>query len=250
MQEGPSWYWQEYPTQIQIEYFNIVQEVDAVFCHNECDKRYYEELTKKPVYIMPTFINLTFINNLPKASKQDDIIMIGGNAGNWYNGVSSLLAVKDCEKIKTVCFPTMGRKLENEEILMSVISKKDIRYLPYIGWDKFTSTLSQFKYAIHLMPTPAAGSFHLQCAAVDVPCIGNKAVDTQRICFPDLSIDPYDIKKAKELIEKLTNNKDFYNKVVATARKNREQFSASVCAAQVKKNLKEIINDRGTKRTD
>ena len=65
------------------------------------------------------------------------------------------------------------------------------------------SALSTFKYAVHLMPTIAAGTFSLNCAYFGIPCIGNKKVDTQRLCHPELSVDVEDVEKARTLAKML-----------------------------------------------
>ena len=77
-------------------------------------------------------------------------------------------------------------------------------------WSEWIIKLSKFKYAIHLNPNSIGGTFYLNCAYLGIPCIGNINANTQRICFPDLSVEPNDIKKAKQLMEKLRNDKDFY----------------------------------------
>ena len=71
--------------------------------------------------------------------------------------------------------------------------------------------LSTFKYAVHLMPTVAAGTFSLNCAYFGIPCIGNELVDTQRLCHPDLSVNVEDVEKARILANKLKEDKEFYN---------------------------------------
>ena len=72
------------------------------------------------------------------------------------------------------------------------------------------NVLSTFKYAVHLMPTVAAGTFSLNCAYFGIPCIGNIKVDTQRFCHPDLSVAVDDVSKARTLAHRLQNDSDFY----------------------------------------
>jgi hypothetical protein len=72
--------------------------------------------------------------------------------------------------------------------------------------------LSKFKYAVHLMPTVAAGTFSLNCAYFGIPCIGNEKVDTQSVCHPLLSVDVDDIYAARNLAKKLKEDKDFYER--------------------------------------
>jgi len=60
------------------------------------------------------------------------------------------------------------------------------------------------------MPTIAAGTFSLNCAYFGIPCIGNREVDTQKLCHPNLSVNINDIQYAVELAKKLKEDQNFY----------------------------------------
>ena len=98
----------------------------------------------------------------------------------------------------------MGRKIEGEEQM------ENLDHLPYMNWVEWIHTLSQFKYAVHLMRTHAAGTFALNCAYLGIPCIGYKGLDTQELCHPDLTIEIGNLKGAKNLVKELRNNQEFY----------------------------------------
>ena len=70
------------------------------------------------------------------------------------------------------------------------------------------------------MPTVAAGTFGLNCAYFGIPCIGNKQVDTQNICHPDLAVDVHDLEQARLLAKKLIEDKDFYTHCSKVAQDN------------------------------
>ena len=78
--------------------------------------------------------------------------------------------------------------------------------------------LSQFKYAVHLMPVQAAGTFALNCAYYGIPCIGYKGLDTQQICHSKLSVNIGDIKGAAYLAKKLKSDELFYKSVSKEAK--------------------------------
>jgi hypothetical protein len=84
--------------------------------------------------------------------------------------------------------------------------------------------LSTFKYAIHLMPTVAAGTFSLNCAYFGIPCIGNQRVDTQRLCHPALSVDVNDLESARKLAIRLRDDHDFYDECSKTALENYKKY--------------------------
>ena len=49
MQEGPHWYFQDYPLDQQIWFFNTLQEMDWLYVHNKMDISYFKGLTGKNV---------------------------------------------------------------------------------------------------------------------------------------------------------------------------------------------------------
>ena len=70
------------------------------------------------------------------------------------------------------------------------------------------------------MRTHAAGTFALNCAYLGIPCIGYKGLDTQEICHPELTVNIGDLGKAKELVKKLENDKEFYKMCSESSRLN------------------------------
>jgi len=52
MQEGPHWYFQDYTIENQFNYYNLLMEVDWVYCHNQSDVNYYKGLGCKDVRVM------------------------------------------------------------------------------------------------------------------------------------------------------------------------------------------------------
>ena len=203
MQEGPSWYFQSLPLNQSFWFFNIMINADFALAHNDKDKRYYEGLLEKKCFINPTLmIEDPISNNLLTTIDNRKGTIIGGNLVRWYGGFNSLIVANESgEKIYA---PQMGR-MEKDEI-----SLEEINHLPYMQWNEWITKLSQFKYAVHLNPNTIGGTFHLNCAYLGIPCIGNIDTNTQKLCFPDLSIEPNDIKKGKELVKKLRKNKEFY----------------------------------------
>ena len=200
MQEGPHWYFQDYPLDQQIWYYNTLQEMDFLFVHNEIDKKYYEGLIGKPCKLMPCLMIEDLIKNLPQVERTG--AMIGGNFCQWYGGFDSYIVAQEFEC--PISAPSMGRKIEGEEQMVN------LTHLPYMSWVDWITRLNNFKYGVHLMRTHAAGTFALNCAYLGIPCIGYKGLDTQMLCHPDLTIEFGDISKAKNLAKKLRNDEEFY----------------------------------------
>lgn len=202
MQEGPHWYFQDYSLHHQIWIYNILMEMDFIFCHNEIDKKYFSGLTEKECYVLQSLMieDTIKINNDKK-----DAVMIGGNFCSWYSGFDSYIVASELNV--PIYIPSMGRKIDNEEQM------ENLNHLPYMNWTDWIYTLSSFKYGIHLMRTHAAGTFALNCAYLGIPCVGYSGLDTQEKCHRFTTVDTLgDLMQAKEIINKLKNDEDFYKK--------------------------------------
>jgi len=204
MQEGPHWYFQDYPLHQQIWFYNILMEMDVIFAHNQIDVEYYKGLTEKEnVFQNKSLMIEDKIEPHIINTDARDSVIIGGNMVRWYGGFDSYMVAQEFDE--DIFAPSMGRKIENEEQM------ENLTHLPYMNWNDWINNLSRFKYGVHLMTTHAAGTFALNCAYHGIPCIGHEGLDTQELCFPHLSVDMGDVKKAKQLAVRLKTDKSFYD---------------------------------------
>jgi len=203
MQEANQTYWQNGSVHEQIMYINFLHDCDMIFCHNEMDKKYYSGLI--PGKRVEVLQSLMIEEALPKLlTKPEDRsgCMIGGNWTEWYSGQDSFFIAQEFEgKIHA---PSMGRKHSEEGNI------EEITYLPYLNWTQWIEELSKRKYGVHLMRTYAAGTFALNCARLGIPCIGWDFMDTQTLCFPQLSFKEGDMVSARKAAANLRDNRMFY----------------------------------------
>lgn len=198
MQEGPNWFWQDYPLEQQVWYFNTLTQADIIYTHNKADQKYYQGLTTHPdVRVMPSLMIEDAIGELPSIERNN--VMIGGNFVSWYGGFDSMII---SQELGDVYSPAMGRKQPGEEQL--------VNQLPYMSWKEWIHKLNEFKYGVHLMRTHAAGTFALNCAYLGIPCIGYKGLDTQEICHPETTVELGDLQKARNIAKELRTNEKFY----------------------------------------
>lgn len=225
MQEGPFWFYQDYPLQNQIHYYNNLVEADIIFAHNEQDAKYYRGLTNhSDVRVLQSLMISDAVGELPTEDRSG--IMIGGNMVSWYGGFDSfMLANSVTDEIYS---PQMGRKQLGE-------SELGITQLPYLQWNEWIKELNKRKLGIHMMRTHAAGTFALNCSYLGIPCIGYEELDTQRILHPNLSVENGDLETARKLVNKLWNDLDFYeeNRILT-----KELYNKHYTDAVFKKNFK------------
>ena len=138
--------------------------------------------------------------------KQEDKTLIGGNFCRWYGGFQSYIVAQEFGN--EIWTQSSHAKQENEENVYG------LNHLERLSWIEWVRALGNYRYAVHLMPTVAAGTFSLNCAYTGVPCIGNKLMDTQKLCFPELSVDVDDVHGARKLAKKLKSDEQFYEAIV------------------------------------
>ena len=206
MQEGPNWYFQDYSIEQQIWYYNTLVGADFLLCHNESDIPYYEGLTGKRVYNMPSLMT---VDNLKKSDKKYQQAIIGGNFVSWYGSFDSYIVAQEFNV--PIYAPHMGRMPAEE------IQFEELKHLPYLDWTDWIETLSEFRYGVHLMRIQAAGTFAMNCAYLGIPCIGYKGLDTQEILHPKLAVAVGDLKTAKELARKLRDDETFYHQCASAS---------------------------------
>ena len=232
MQEGPNWLFNDYSVIEQFKYYGCLSTCDGIFVHNDIDKKFYEGITygSKKVHVMRSVMVEDSLKDI-KNEKEDKTI-IGGNFSRWYGGFQSFM---------------VGRIFGNDIYAQTSHSKRSdeqyvggLNHLPRLSWVDWMKEISTFKYAVHLMPTIAAGTFSLNCAYFGIPCIGNKDVDTQNILHPLLSVDINDIDEAVKLATKLKEDEDFYKLCSDTSKRiYKEKYIEKVW----KKNMVRLLQD-------
>lgn len=217
IQEGPHWLWNDYEIIDQIGFYNFVSMCDGVYAHNEYDTKYYTGLFPHlTVKIIPTLMVEELLKHV--VPQPEDKVIIGGNFARWYGGFESYIVASEFNC--PIWAQNSHAKREHEEQM------ENLNHLPRLLWFDWMKELSTFKYGVHLMPTVAAGTFSLNCAYFGIPTIGNINVDTQRICHPLLSVDVHDVKKARQLANKLHNDSMFYAECSGVAREEyKKHFS-------------------------
>lgn len=227
VQEGPHWWWNDYEVVDQINFYNMLAKVDKIFAHNFSDLNYYAGLfPNKDISLIPTLMIEYSIKDIEW--KPEDKAIIGGNFARWYGGFESYLVAQEFR------VPTWGQTSHARRDSEGQL----VQHLPRVMWTDWIKQLSTFKYAIHLMPTVAAGTFSLNCSYLGIPCIGNALVDTQDRCQPDLAVEVQDVMVARNLAKKLVEDKGFYEHCSKTARENyRKYYDLEVWKEQMKLRL-------------
>ena len=209
VQEGPHWLWNDYEIEDQVNLYNLVSMCDGIFAHNQSDVRYYRGLFPDvEVQTIPTLLIESLLESIAPAPENK--VIIGGNFARWYGGFESYIVASEFDM--PIWAQSSHARRENEQLM------DNLTHLPRLNWIDWMKELSTFKYAVHLMPTVAAGTFSLNCAYFGIPTIGNIDVDTQRLCHPLLSVNVDDVETARGMARRLHDDAGFYNECSAMSK--------------------------------
>lgn len=229
VQEGPHWMFNELEIADQIHFYNMLASVDAIFAHNFSDLKYYTGLVPNtPVYTIPTLMIEDSIKDIEW--KPEDKVIIGGNFARWYGGFESYITAQEFK------VPIWGQTSH----AMKEYEDQLVQHLPRVMWTDWIKQLSTFKYAVHLMPTIAAGTFTLNCSYLGIPCIGNIEVDTQWRCQPELAVEVNDTLGARELAKRLVEDKEFYKQCSEEAKR---LYNENYSIEEWKRHMSKILNE-------
>jgi hypothetical protein len=229
VQEGPHWMFNELEVADQIYFYNMLASVDAIFAHNYSDLRYYAGMfPNTPIHIIPTLMIEDSIKDVEW--KPEEKVIVGGNFARWYGGFESFIVAQEFQL--PIWGQTSHAKKDNEG--------QFVHHLPRVMWTDWIKQLSTFKYAVHLMPTVAAGTFILNCSYLGIPCIGNTDVDTQWKCQPELAVDVDDILGARELAKRLVEDKDFYQRCSEDA---KHFYKSNYSLEEWQRQMTNILNE-------
>lgn len=203
VQEGPSDFFNDYDMPTQFNFYNQLSECDILFAHNKCDIDFYKGLfPQTKIRVIPS---LMFPPPTTEPTIKSDKTMIGGNFCKWYGGFQSYVVAStfNCP----ISVPSMHCKRKGEE------GVPNLTHLPYMTWIEWMYVLSNYKYAVHLMPTVAAGTFSMNCLSGDTDIITIDGIKN----IKDINIGDYVISK------NMTNGESEWKKVINTIKSPKQK---------------------------
>jgi len=172
--------------------------------------------------------------------EHDEFTVLTGGYFNSRCGFASISALLAAAEVDKVISPTLPGGFKELEITNEVLPD-NIELLHTIPQNNFwEDILPRVDVLLHLGNDPATGRLTADCAAAGIPGIGI-STQYQNICFPELLIpNVYSIEKARYLLCKLRDDKNFYNEIAISGR--QRLINSNVIQLH---NMKNILNRLG-----
>lgn len=210
IQEGETTYWSNKLVSTQVWIYNQFALSDRIYTQNEYDKKFLKGLFYNiPIHIIRSVLDESVLeknNFLPKSNKA----IIPGPCMFEYLGFSNNVIFQTLEI--DVDVPPMGSsRMPKDSYNME--NNININYLQYKGWKEWMENLSQYRYGMFMVGHIGAATFPLNCGYFGIPCVGDNRADTQKLIYPDLSVDYLDYHSSLSILKKLKEDPIFYSEI-------------------------------------
>tara|TARA_B110000211_G_scaffold231640_1_gene293573 strand:- start:380 stop:1342 length:963 start_codon:yes stop_codon:yes gene_type:complete len=210
IQEGETTWWSSNSTHTQIWIYNQFSQSDRIYTQNTYDQKYLRGLfPDREIFIIRSVMDPSILKTISPLPKQNKAI-IAGPFTNEYLGFNSNLIFQFCGI--PVDIPPMGQSRMPKDS-WDLSDSVGANYLDYKMWEEWMVNLSQYKYAMFMVNTIGAATFPLNCGFFGIPCVGDNRADTQKLIFPDLSVNYLDYELALKLTKQLVDDKIFYKDI-------------------------------------
>ena len=198
---------------------NYIGMADYVFATSEPAQELMELIFERKVPLIPHPCETDVLKRFDSTNKQNFMIYF------WHRYDHQMLMPYYISK--DLGLPVLvGGYTENNDPnnkLFKNTLKWDV--IPYLNFPDFIKLIKEAKVGYDPFFSYSYGRVACDCAALGLPIVGSNMNYSANICYPETSVNPYDIKKSRELLKKLISDESFRERVIKTASEKVEFFN-------------------------
>ena len=218
---GTAW---TYPTLLE----KALQCADLVFHVEPYGAGISEYVLKRKVYCLPHPVDVEGLDAFKKMDREPRVVNV---YHRYYSDITTpYWAIKDLPLYFVLLGYAQGKV---PSLSMYDVTLGRIPFLDGI------EAMAKSKFGLDLFHGYNYGRVVAEFAALAVPCVCSNTIEACRRCFPELSINPFDIKRANELFWKMINDNEFYHEVFSKAYYAVSYYSQKACYERLVKALEE-----------
>lgn len=183
-----------------VYYLHLYQNCDFILTHNDIDTKYFSSLFSKPCFHHPQLMDLDTLTY----QKQKGILLSGNLDSRYGNFDNYLMGLETNIPMSVVKMHTFR---EEETQLHNLIHHS---YQP--NYNFFNKLIGESLFSLYLIPYPLGGSFPIQCAMMNTPCISWNTSTTSLDLYPELSFENGDFNSIRSKIKEL-NDQHYVDKI-------------------------------------
>ena len=206
----------QYPTMLK----TVFKHVDIPFHVEPKGARCLELLLNRKVYVMPHPCDIECLDKHKKEEREPYI-------ATFYHRYHPMVNVLWLAQIKVPIYLYHVLIGYTKGMVPTLpLFDKVFGYIPFMD---VIDVLSRAKFALDLFPHPVCGRAVVDAAALAIPTVCSNEIEACRRCFPDLCINPWDVKRANELFDELIKDDDKYIQIFKNAYYAAEYYGYKAC---------------------
>jgi len=223
---GRNW---PYPTLLE----KALQCADLVFHVESRGASVLEYVLKRKVYCLPHPVDVHGLDAYKKINRDPYVLNI---YHRYYPDITTgYWCIRD--------LPLYSVLLGYAESHVPALPMYD-RYFGHIPFLNAIEIMSRAKFGLDLFHGYNYGRVVVEFAALAVPCVCSETIDACHRLFPDLVVNPFDVKKANELFWKMIKDDDFYQDVFKRAYYAADYYSQKACYERMVQALEDVKDER------
>lgn len=229
-------------SRLQTAHFDTITELDGLIALNEQYRRWIEPHRPNVMYMPLPVPDGQFAGYSPSTDRRDAACI---GIGTWnldHSNFYTNLRVLDSVRRNGASLDGEIIGIRDRQVETTVGFEERFDYVTAHGfmYEELYDYLVDFEFAVIMTTRATAGRMAADFAGLGVPCIGNKYNDFQARCWPELSVDPYDVPQAIALAERLLDDEEFYESTIERARR---ELSALQDHGRFENRLKRYVSE-------
>lgn len=216
-----------YPTILEKQ----LQYADLVFHVEPYGANILEYLLQKHVPAIPHPVDVDGLDGYKKEEREPIIVDV---FHRYYPDITTPYWVIRDLPLRSVLLGYMTKKLNTPALPMYD------QYFGYVPFLEAMEIMSKAAFGLDLFHGYHYGRMVVEFAALAVPCVCSKTIDACNRLFPDLSVNPFDLKKANELFKKMIKDEEFHENIFKKAYYEAGYYSQKNSYLRMCKALEEI----------
>lgn len=228
---GKDW---PYPTLLE----KALQCCDLVFHVESRGAALLEHVLKRPVPVLPHPVDVDGLDAYKKTDRESYIVNV------YHRYYSDITTGYWCI-----------RDLPLSSVLLGYVNGKVPplpmydQYFEHIPFLDAVDIMSKAKFGLDLFSGYHYGRVVCEFAALAVPCVCSETIDACHRCFPELVVNPFDVKRANELFWEMINDDDFYQEVFKKAYIAAGFYSQKACYERMVETLENVEERKAISKT-
>lgn len=209
------------------EYMRVLNRVDLVGIINDKAYEVMRPYVTAPIHNIGIPFPIEWATQHQSAKHALPVVELGSSPENR-GGIYTMAAFREMNA-RGVCYPCHDA---DAQAAFELGAGSSLYLRPRLDWQPYFVEHSANHIGIHLDDRATWGRFSLDCAAAGMPCVSTSGSHTQRILFPDLTVEYWEIEKAVSLYHRLLEDTAFRSEVVDYAREQIKQFDIAPTRAR------------------